>query len=154
MPVPARLVAPVLALALVLVASATACAGGTGGTGGSPSVVASPTGATQSTQEACAIVGSSVQDAAAELRALDAGDPQAAVAAMSHVADRLGEAAAAVDNADVAALLPPLQSGFAAAAETLQAIAGGDLSQLPALQQTSADIQASLQSFSDLCAAP
>ncbi len=74
--------------------------------------------------------------------------------ALSGVADRLGAAAGAVGNADVAALLPELQQGFAAASETLTAIAGGDLSQLPKLQQITTDIQDGFTRFAELCTTP
>lgn len=111
----------------------------------------SPSDSTQSIGAACETVRASVADATAQLQNLDAADPQASVAAMTGVADELGRALSAVDNADVAAVLPGLQSGFAQAAGVLQSIAGGDLSKLPALQQATADIQSSLSAFADLC---
>ncbi len=141
-----------LAIATFTLAASCALAGCTSTGATSPS--GSPTGSTQSVSAACDTVRESVADAAAQLRKLNTTDPQAAVAAMTEVADRLGKAAAAVDNADVAALLPGLQSGFAKTAEILQAIAGGDLSQLPALQQTASDIQSSFEKFSELCTTP
>ena len=137
-------------LAVLLTAALGGTLAGCTGTGPSP---APSTAGSQSVADACAVVASSVQDATAELQALDAGDPQAAAESMSNVAASIGAGATAVDNADVAAVLPGLESGFTAAAEALQAIAGGDLSQLPALQQATADIQASLRAFSDLCGA-
>ena len=137
MPAVAALFAATLALG--------ACAGS------SPSPTSSDT---QTVAEACDTVRAGVDDAVTQLRAIDPGDPQAAVTALSGVADRLGAAAGAVGNADVAALLPELQQGFAAASETLTAIAGGDLSQLPKLQQITTDIQDGFTRFAELCTTP
>lgn len=123
--------------------------------GGAPSSSPSPTSSdTQTVAEACAAVRTSVDDAVAQLQAIDPGDPNAAVTALSGVADRLSAAAGTVGNADVAALLPELQEGFAAASETLTAIAGGDLSQLPKLQQITTDIQDGFTRFAELCTTP
>lgn len=144
--------ATILAFGALAIA-ATCVLSGCTGTGSATSSPA-PAAGTQSVSAACDIVRTSVADAAAQLQSLDATDPQAAVAAMGQVADRLGAAASAVDNADVAALLPGLQTGFAKTAEILQAIAGGDLSQLPALQASAADIQSSFEQFSELCPTP
>lgn len=137
MPAVAALFAATLALG--------ACAGST------PSPTSSDA---QTVAEACDTVRAGVDDAVTQLRAIDPGDPQAAVTALSGVADRLGAAAGAVGNADVAALLPELQQGFAAASETLTAIAGGDLSQLPKLQQITTDIQDGFTRFAELCTTP
>lgn len=114
----------------------------------------SPTDSAQSVEVACDVVRSSVADAATQLQQLDVTDPEASVAAISGVAEEIGQAMAAVQNADVAAILPGLQSGFAQAAEVLQAIGGGDLSKLPALQQATSDIQSALADFAALCTAP
>lgn len=149
---PIRSRAAAFTLGAVTLAASCVLTGCTGTDTSSPSP--SATDSTQSVSAACDIVRESVADAAAELQHLDAADPQAAVAAMTAVADRLGTAAAAVDNADVAAALPSLQTGFTKTAEILQAIAGGDLSQLPALQQAAGDIQSSFTEFSELCTAP
>lgn len=106
---------------------------------------------TQTVAEACTAVRTGVADATAQLQQLDAADPQAAVTAMGDVAAELGAAASAVQNADVAGILPDLQSGFTAAAESLQKIASGDLSQVPALQQSTTDIQDALTRLSKVC---
>lgn len=109
------------------------------------------TSGTQTVAEACTAVQESVQDAAASLQRLDPSDPGASLDAMNDVADSLADAAGAVDNADVAAILPELQEGFSTAADTLGAIAGGDLSRLPALQDAATAIQDSLQDLTTLC---
>lgn len=142
-----RIALPAVLMAVVVVL--TGCSGA-GSAPASPSV----TGGTQSVSAACDVVRSSVADAAEQLQSLDASDPQASISAMSGVAAELGDAIGAVDNADVAAVLPGLQAGFSQAAEVLQAIAGGDLSKLPALQQATSDIQASFADFAELCPAP
>lgn len=148
---PAALALRVATITLTVAVSA-ALAGCTGT--GAPASSPAPRGSSQSIAEACDVVRASVADAAAELQQLDATDPQAAVAAMTRVADGLGTAADAVDNADVSSLLPTLQGDFTKTADILQAIAGGDLSQLAALQQSAGDIQASFEAFSELCPAP
>ena len=140
---------PAIAALFTATLALGACAGST------PEPSPSPTSSdTQTVAEACDTVRAGVDDAVTQLRAIDPGDPQAAVAALSGVADRLGAAAGAVGNADVAALLPELQQGFAAASETLTAIAGGDLSQLPKLQQITTDIQDGFTRFAELCTTP
>ncbi len=120
--------------------------------GGTPTPT--PTTSTQTVADACTTVRTSVADAAAQLQQLDPSNPQAAGATMSRVAEELGAAVSAVDNPDVAALLPGLQSGFTQAADALGAIAAGDLSKLPALQQATSDIQSSFADFSALCTVP
>lgn len=113
-----------------------------------------PVGDGQTAATACELVRDSVDDAAAQLQTLDTNDPQAAFEAMSRVATQLGEATAEVTNAEVAALLPDLQAGFASAAEVLQSIAGGDLSQVPALQVAAMDIQDAFGAFATVCTTP
>lgn len=137
------------AAAALLACALSGCAGI--GTGAASTPAPMPTVSAQSVADACAAVTASVQDATAQLQALDTSSPQAASEGLSQVAARLGDAVAAIDNADVAAVLPDLQTGFARAAEVLQAIAGGDMTQLPALQQAAADIQSSLEKFATLC---
>ena len=139
------------ALAAVLALAACGLSGCAAAADGDPS----PTGGdTQTVAQACETVRTSVQDAAAQLQALDPSDPKAAVGALGEVARHLDDAARAVGNREVAALLPPLQSGFAAASADLSAIAGGDLSRLPALQGAAADIQGALAAFAQACPAP
>lgn len=157
MPFTARRAVASVAAATLAVALSTTLAGcafpggsGAGGAGAPASPSASPT---QTVAEACALVRESVDDAAHALGSLDTSDPQAAAAAVSALSERIQDAAATIDNTDVAAVLPGLQSGFAAAAAALQATAGGDLSQLPALQQSATDIQSSLGEFAELCPA-
>jgi len=112
----------------------------------------SPTGGdTQTVSQACETVRSSVQDAAEQLQRLDPSDPKAAVDALGGVAAQLDAAARVVGNHQVAALLPPLQSGFASASADLSAIAGGDLSRLAALQTSASAIQSALAAFTDAC---
>lgn len=127
----------------------TGCSGAADG-----SMTPTPTTSTQTIADACTVVRTSVADAAAQLQQLDPSNPQAAGATMSRAAEELGAAVSAVANPDVAALLPGLQSGFTQAAAALGAIAGGDLSKLPALQQATSDIQSSFADFAALCPAP
>ncbi|PZU49154.1 MAG: hypothetical protein DI566_02250 [Microbacterium sp.] len=156
MPLPRRRRASVLS-AIALAAAAFALAGCVG----SPGADADPTSAvpsdtepsTQTVAEACEVVRTSVEDAADQLGSLDTSDPQAAFAALSAVGAKVQDAAAAVDNAEVSALLPGLQAGFTGAADALQGLAAGDLSKLPALQQAASDIQSSLAEFAELCPA-
>jgi len=142
-----RAAGPLLALAVSILLAG--CAGF-----GTDAPSPTPSDSAQSVEAACDVVRSSVADATTQLQQLDVTDPQASIAAMSGVADEVGQAMTAVQNADVAAILPPLQSGFAQATEVLQAIAGGDLSKLPALQQATGDIQSALADFAALCPAP
>lgn len=118
---------------------------------GSPLSEPTSRGASSSAADACAAVTAGIQDAAIELQNLDVTDPQASAVTLRGAAERLA-AAAAVGNDDIAALLPPLQSGFADAADILQAIAGGDLGRLAALQEATARIQTALAAFADVCA--
>lgn len=108
---------------------------------------------TQTVAEACALVRSSVALAADQLGSLDTKDPQAAFAALNGVVESVHEAAGEVDNAEVSALLPELQAGFATAADAVQGLAAGDLSKLPVLQQSASDIQSLLADFAELCPA-
>lgn len=141
-----RIRSSALALVTTLAFTLTSCADG-----GAPAPSPSATADTQSASAACALVRSSVADAAEKLHSLDASDPEAAAEAMGRVADGLGDVSAAIDNAEVAALLPALQTGFADAEEILQSIAAGDHSQLPALQQAAGGIKDSLEQFAQLC---
>lgn len=134
-------------LAAVILAGALALAGCAAS---SPAPTPSD-GDTQTVAEACDTVRAGVEDAAAQLQTLDPGDPRAAVDALGGVAERLGAAAGTVGNHEVAALLPPLQTGFASASDTLEAIAGGDLSRLTALQTTTDDIRSALAAFTRIC---
>jgi len=144
---PARTPSSILRVAAVGIAAL--CLSGCAATDtGTPS----PSGGdTQTVAQACATVRTSVQDAAAELQKLDPSDPKAAVDALGGVAAQLDEAARAVGNPQIAALLPPLQTGFASASADLSAIAGGDLSRLPALQTSARSIQSALAAFTDAC---
>lgn len=145
-PLPRLAFAAAIALGAVLLAGCT-------GDGAAPSPTSS-SGDAQSTATACELVRASVDDAAAQLQTLDTSDPQAAFAVMSDVASSLGAAAADVTNTEVATLLPDLQAGFASAADVLQAIAGGDLAQVPALQVAAMDIQDAFGAFAQVCTRP
>lgn len=143
--------AALLAGAFAIAASCTLT--GCMGAGVTPAPRSSTDG-TQTVSAACDVVRASVADAVTALQNLDTGDPQAAAATMAQVADRLGAAADTVNNSDVAALLPKLQTSFTTTGEILQAVAGGDLAQLPALQQSAGDIQSAFEKFTELCATP
>ena len=101
-------------LAAVILAGALALAGCAAS---SPAPTPSD-GDTQTVAEACDTVRAGVEDAAPQLQTLAPGDPRAAVDALGGVAERLGAAAGTVGNHEVAALLPPLQTGFASASDT------------------------------------
>ncbi len=138
----------------VLTALATACLSLTLG-GCASSGEPAPSGAdTQTVSQACSTVRDTIGDAAGALTALDASDPRAAVTVFSNLATRLDAAVDAVGNHQVAALLPSLQTGFAAASADLTAIAGGDLSRLPALQKATGDLQSALTAFTQVCPTP
>lgn len=134
-------VVPLALIALLL-------AGFAGGPSGYPTA---PAG-TQDLAAACASVRDHVADATARLQSLDVTDPQAAAQAMSDVAADLADAGAAVDNPEIGELLPGLASGFRSAGDALSAIAAGDLSRLPALQEATAGIRDALATFADRCA--
>ncbi|WP_292865528.1 hypothetical protein [Microbacterium sp.] len=132
-------------LIALIVATTLALAGCAAGTSPAPSASAQDVGA------ACTAVREKVADAAQRLTQLDVTDPDASARVMSDVAASLADAATAVDNPEIARLLPDLQAGFAQGATALGAIASGDLSQLPALQSATAGIQHSLTAFTKLC---
>ncbi|MBF4561556.1 hypothetical protein ITJ43_05345 [Microbacterium sp. VKM Ac-2870] len=139
---------------VTLAAAATLCLAFALGGCASSSEPTPSGGDTQTVSQACDTVRETVGDAASALTTLDAGNPRAAVAVLSDLATELQAAVAAVGNHEVAALLPPLQTGFAAASNDLTAIAGGDLSHLPALQTATGDIQSALSTFTQICPAP
>lgn len=145
-----RRTARILFSAAALTLAATILAGCTGDPGTAMSG-ASDTPGTQSIADACTAVGDTVTDAVDHLGAVDVTDPAASVDALREVADRLGAAAAIVDNADLDAVLPDLQRGFEAAGAAVQGLAGGDLAQLSALQRATGDIQSAFARFSALC---
>ncbi len=150
-----------LAISAVALLGLTACTGTVAGNDSakdSDTSTSAPSEAAQgdsdqTVADACAAVGTIVQDATTELQDVAEGDPAAAAAAMQNVADSIGEAADSVTNAEVAAILPDLKAGFAAAAEVMTAVAGGDLSKATELQTSLEDIQTSFATFSDLCTA-
>lgn len=146
----ARRTARILFSAAALTLAATILAGCTGEPGAATSGAPDAPG-TQSIADACTAVRDTVTDAVDRLGAVDVADPAASVVALREVADRLGTAAATVDNADLDAVLPDLQRGFEAAGTAVQGLAGGDPAQLPALQRATGDIQSAFARFSALC---
>lgn len=131
----------------VLLSGCTAAPGGgaatTGGDSGS-------TG-TLTTSQACAAVSDAVSDAVDGFQRIDPADPTAAGEAFDDLAASLADAAAAVPQGEVGALLPRLQRDFAQAAEIMAAIAGGDLGRVADLQQPTQDIQDAFGEFAALC---
>lgn len=127
------------------------CAAESGGLPSSPSPT--PPGM-QALSEACADVRTAVAAATAELERLDPANPGAAVSAFTAIADELSTALGSIDNDQLAAILPPLQSGFADAADALQQITTGNLARLPDLQSAAARIQTQLTAFTSLCSTP
>lgn len=108
---------------------------------------------TQSVAEACAAVGDAVGDAVTRFQEVDPTDPAASAEALAGMAAGLEAAADAVSNADVAAIVDPLTTAVASAAEIMTAIAAGDLTRVPQLQGPATEIQQSFTRFAELCAA-
>lgn len=134
---------PFLAIAALLL---TACTGdGADGGGGDDAA------GTQSVAAACATIDETLTEAAGGLQQLDPADPAAATATMQTIADGVAEAAASVDNAEVAALLPDLESGFRSAAEAMTALAAGDASRAAELSAAVGEVQSSITAFGELC---
>lgn len=124
--------------------SSTESGGGsdTGGPGGSPD---------QSVAEACATVNDTLTDAAAGLQQIDPADPGAATTTLHGIADGIGEAADAISNAEVSALLPDLESAFQAAADSMAALAAGDATRAAELNTAIGEVQSSITEFTELC---
>ena len=145
----ARFARPVAAALLALALALTGCTASA-----TTSPTPSATDGSQSVSDACATARDSVADAVEALRTLDPSDPEGAIAALTTLGDDVATAAGAIDNARVASALADVQAGFASTVEVLQRIAGGDLSQLVALQGAVADLQSALAAFGDLCTTP
>ena len=135
----------IIALTLAGTLALAGCAAGTD---------AAPTAPTQDVGAACAAVREKVADAADRLAQLDVTDPQASARVMGDVAASLSAAVGEIDNPEMARLLPDLHTGFTHAANALEAIASGDLSQLAALQSATEGIQDSFAAFTKLCPSP
>ncbi len=133
---------PLVAVAALLL---TACTGDRNGDGGDDAA------GTQSVAAACATIDETLTEAAGGLQQLDPADPAAATATMQTIADGVAEAAASVDNAEVAALLPDLESGFRSAAEAMTALAAGDASRAAELSAAVGEVQSSITAFGELC---
>ena len=116
--------------------------GGASGDGGSSD---------QSVAEACTQVNDVMTEATAGLQDIDPSDPAGAASALRTISDGMGDAAASVTNAEVSDILPDLQTAFASAADTMEAVAGGETERAAELNDSISDVQTSFQRFTELC---
>lgn len=107
----------------------------------------------QSTADACALIADSITQATSQFQDASVDDPGAVAEAARSAADSLADTAAEVTNDEVAALLPELQEMFGQTAEVMDAVAGGDLSQIEDAAAIGESFQVTVQKFQDLCAA-
>lgn len=107
----------------------------------------------QSTADACAIVQESIDEATGAFAGASPDDPAAVVEALRSASTRLGEVAPRVTNDEVAALLTPLGNMFTQAAESMEALAGGDVSRMAEIAELSTSFQESAAAYQELCAA-
>ena len=145
-----------LALAATALLGLTACTGGGGeAPDGVPSSSESASGggasAAQTVEEACASVNDTIQSVSDDFAGVTAENPADAAAAFQAAADALGEASTQVENAEVAALLPDIQTVFETAGEAMAALAQGDASKVAELQKLGTELQDSFTSFQELC---
>jgi hypothetical protein len=136
-----RLIA--LALAATAAFTLTACTGG--GSGGEPA------SDTQTVEEACAAVNETIEGVAQDFAGLSAQDPAATASAFQAAAGAVSEASANVDNAEVAALLPDIETAFEKTGEAMASVAEGDTSKVAELQTLTTDLQDSVTAFQELC---
>lgn len=147
-----------------LVISATAVLGLTACTGGSP-VPGSPAAQTagssdqagdggQSVADACSLVQQTITDATAEFGDSSSSDPAAVVAAMKAAAGKVADVSGKITNDQVAALLPNLRDMFSQMADTVEAVAGGDVSKAGDLTDLGAKFQETGDTFQKLCSTP
>jgi hypothetical protein len=107
----------------------------------------------QSTQDACALVQETIEEATAEFDNLDAQDPAAVVDAMEAAAQGIADVSSEVTNDEVAALLPSLQSMFEQVSEVMAAIVAGDTENMTELSELGTSFQETTTQFQELCTA-
>ncbi|WP_137844174.1 hypothetical protein [Microbacterium sp. 2FI] len=107
----------------------------------------------QSTQDACALVQETIEEATAEFDNLDAENPAAVVEAMEAAAQSLADVSSEVTNDEVAALLPSLESMFEQVSEVMAAIVAGETDKLTELSDLGTSFQETTTQFQELCAA-
>lgn len=108
-------------------------------------------GSDQSVSDACARIDDVLARATTGLQEMSSDDPAASAQALRTISDGLGSAAADIGNADVAALLPDLRTAFASAADSMEAVAGGETDRATALGDALSDVRGSVERFGELC---
>ncbi|HEX7223240.1 MAG TPA: hypothetical protein VF231_08305 [Candidatus Limnocylindrales bacterium] len=142
-----------LVLAVVAALGLTSCTGSPGATG---SVSASPGidqpgDDGQSTEDACALIQESIQEATAEFESTATTDPATAAEAMTSAAERLTANAAEITNDEVAALLPSLRDMFAEVGAVMDEIVQGDASKVPELSRLGTELRETSEAFQEVC---
>ncbi|QLD10305.1 hypothetical protein [Microbacterium oleivorans] len=108
---------------------------------------------TQSVEDACTQVNDVMTEATAGLQEIDPSDPATAATALRTISDGMGDAADAVTNSEIAGILPDLQTAFASAAESMEAVAAGDTERASELNTALTDVQDSIGRYTELCGA-
>jgi hypothetical protein len=146
-------------LALIAVLGLAGCTGGpvaapsgsaSQGSTGSSDDAAGDEG--QSTGDACALIADSITEATSQFQDASVDDPGAVAEAARSAAESLASTASEVTNDEVAALLPELQEMFGQTAEVMDAVAGGDVSQIEDAAAIGESFQVTVQKFQDICA--
>ncbi|WP_322409707.1 hypothetical protein [Microbacterium invictum] len=106
----------------------------------------------QTTEDACLLISDSITEATTEFQEASADDPGAVAEAARAAADSLASAASQVTNDEIAALLPELQDMFTQTAEVMDAVAGGDVSQIGDAAEIGESFQVTVTKFQELCA--
>ncbi|WP_457100047.1 hypothetical protein [Microbacterium sp. P5_E9] len=140
-----------LAITVAALAGSTACTTVPGGVGSSPTAAEQAGDADQTVAEGCALVQDTITDATREFEDAAAKDPAAVVEAMQAAAGKLHDAASAVTNDEVAAILPDLEDMFATVADVMQAIVEGDTSKVQDLAALGESFQQTSERFQELC---
>lgn len=106
----------------------------------------------QTTEEACALVQDTIEEATSEFENVSAEDPTAVVEAMKAAAGSIAQASSEVTNDEVAALLPSLQDLFQQVGDAMSAIAEGDVTKLAEMEELGTGFQETSEKFQELCA--
>lgn len=110
-----------------------------------------PAAENQSVQDACTQVNDVMTEATSGLQQIDTNNPAAAADALRTIADGLNQAGSTVSNPEVGAVLPDLQTAFASAADSMEAVAAGDTSRASELTTTLSGVQDSVDTYTQLC---